>query len=193
MKKTKKNKPDQINTAVTVSNEDRTLFRESIGKITKIDSNQIITGRKKPKPNPIQSEQDDADVIKQLTDAPFSVPEVETGDELNFHRAGVQKQTLKKLRKGLFVVESELDLHGLTSITAKPALVDFLNRSLAMERRCVRIIHGKGHGSPDKKPVLKNKLNLWLQQREEVLAFCSARANDGGTGAVYVLLRVCKH
>lgn len=179
----KKSSPEQI------SEEDRQLFRNSVGEVSQIKKNHIVSDKNKPKPVPRQTQLDSKSVLEQLANDPFSVDEVSTGDELGFHRPGVQRQTLRKLRRGQFVIESELDLHGLTVATAKPELAHFLSYAQATGRRCVRIVHGKGHGSKNKLPVLKNKLNLWLQQRDDVLAFCSARANDGGTGAVYVLLK----
>ncbi|MCG8379470.1 MAG: Smr/MutS family protein, partial [Proteobacteria bacterium] len=104
-------------------------------------------------------------------------------------KPGLQKQTLRKLRRGQFNIEGELDLHGMTAVMAKEALSTFLKRCKSQNKRCIRIIHGKGLGSKDKKPVIKNKLNNWLQKRDDILAFCSAREVDGGTGAIYLLLK----
>jgi DNA-nicking Smr family endonuclease len=115
--------------------------------------------------------------------------EVETGEELVFLRSGVQRKILHKLRRGFYSVEAELDLHGMIVPEARRAVVEFLHYCQAKERYCVRIVHGKGYGSSNKLPVLKNKLNHWLRQRDEILAFCSARQFDGGTGAIYVLLK----
>lgn len=172
-----------------ISEEDRRLFREAIGNVDKIELNRVDHEVKKPKPIPQQTKHDELQVLEQLANAPFEVEEVETGDELSFIRPGVQKNTLRKLRRGYFIVEKELDLHGLIVAEAKTVLNQFLTRVIGSGKRCVRIIHGKGHGSKNKTPVLKNKLNLWLQQDDRVLAFCSAKNNDGGTGAVYVLVK----
>ena len=95
----------------------------------------------------------------------------------------------RKLRRGGWVIQGELDLHGHTGDEARIALAAFLNRCMLEDRRCVRIIHGKGHGSKNRLPVLKNKVRHWLTQREDVLAFCQARTVDGGAGAVIVLLK----
>ena len=95
----------------------------------------------------------------------------------------------RKLRRGGWVIQGELDLHGHTGDEARVALAAFLNRCMLEDRRCVRIIHGKGHGSKNRLPVLKNKVRHWLTQREDVLAFCQARTVDGGAGAVIVLLK----
>jgi DNA-nicking Smr family endonuclease len=107
---------------------------------------------------------------------------------LSFHRAGVRIQVMRRLRRGLYPTEDELDLHGMTQAEARNRLADFIARSRDSGRRCVRIIHGKGSRSA-RGPVLKTAVNLWLRRHMDVMAFTSARAIDGGTGAVYVLLR----
>jgi DNA-nicking Smr family endonuclease len=108
---------------------------------------------------------------------------------LSFHRAGVRVQVMRRLRRGLYPTEDELDLHGLTQTSARDSLADFIARSRDSGRRCVRIIHGKGYRSGARGPVLKTAVDLWLRRHTDVMAFTSARAIDGGTGAVYVLLR----
>jgi DNA-nicking Smr family endonuclease len=108
---------------------------------------------------------------------------------LSFHRAGVRIQAMRRLRRGLYPIEDELDLHGLNQAEARDRLADFIARSRASGRRCVRIIHGKGSRSGGRGPVLKTAVNLWLRRHMDIMAFTSARAIDGGTGAVYVLLR----
>ena len=122
----------------------------------------------------------------------YDPAEVETGEELIYARSGLQHRILKKLRRGQFVVSAECDLHGMTVPVARQALAEFLARCRLQHQTCVRIIHGKGHGSVQRIPVLKTKVGKWLQQREEVLAYCSARPMDGGTGAVYVLLKALR-
>jgi len=110
------------------------------------------------------------------------------GDELSFVRPGVQRAQLRKMRKGFYPIRDELDLHGMTIADAKQQLAIFLQECLRRRERCVRIIHGKGYHSRDQQPILKGKLNLWLRQCRQVLAFCSAPAIGGGTGALYLLL-----
>ena len=113
-----------------------------------------------------------------------------TGDgPLSFQRAGVRLQVMRRLRRGLYPIEDELDLHGLTQTAARERLADFLARSRDGGCRCVRIIHGKGYRSGVRGPVLKTAVNLWLRRHSDVMAFVSARAIDGGAGAMYVLLR----
>jgi DNA-nicking Smr family endonuclease len=120
---------------------------------------------------------------------PIDESDIVTGEELFFTRTGIQNNVLRKLKRGQFSIEEELDLHGKTSAEAKILVAEFLLYCTQTNLRVVRIIHGKGRGSFNKQPVLKFKVNHWLQQRDEVLAFCSARQVDGGTGAIYVLLK----
>ncbi len=113
---------------------------------------------------------------------------LETGEELEFIRPGIQHRLFQELRRGRIPPESMLDLHGLRVVEARKALAGFLSHAIRHRLRVVQIIHGKGSRSEDQQPILKQKINQWLRQREEVLAFCSAPRFDGGTGAVYVLL-----
>ena len=108
---------------------------------------------------------------------------MESGEELLFLRPGVSRQTLRRMRRGRWVVEANLDLHGLTRSEAAAAVAEFLHRCTAQRMRCVRIVHGKGLG------VLKAKLRRWLPMKDEVLAFTQAPAAQGGSGALLVLLR----
>jgi DNA-nicking Smr family endonuclease len=119
----------------------------------------------------------------------LSEAEVQTGEYLEFVRPGIQKRLLQALRRGDIEIGLELDLHGLTVHYAQEFFDDFLRECQRRKIRCARIIHGKGYRSQNRQPVLKQKVNYWLRLREEVLAFCSAARHDGGSGAVYVLLR----
>jgi DNA-nicking Smr family endonuclease len=110
-------------------------------------------------------------------------------DPLSFRRPGVREQTLRHLRRGRYPVEDQLDLHGLSQAAARDYLADFIAASRNVGLRCVRVVHGKGYRSGARGPVLKIAVNTWLRHHPDVLAFTSARAIDGGTGAVYVLLR----
>jgi DNA-nicking Smr family endonuclease len=132
--------------------------------------------RPEPLPKAVEEEDDFAD-REQIETPPF----------LEFRREGIQHRTFNDLRRGIIEPEATLDLHGLRVLEARKALARFLTQSTARGRRCVRIIHGKGRGSSEQ-PILKQKINQWLPQREEVLAFTSAPRWDGGTGVVYVLL-----
>ena len=133
-------------------------------------------------PDPAVTGNDDR--LAPLIDLP-----IETGDELLFVRPGVQRRLLQELRRGHLPPQEMLDLHGLRVAEARSLLEEFLAYARRHRLRVIHIIHGKGYGSHSRQPVLKQKVNQWLRQREQVLAFCSAPAFDGGTGAVYVLLK----
>jgi DNA-nicking Smr family endonuclease len=172
-----------------LSDEEGELFRRATQRVTPLKHDKTVHPRKRPSPVPRQTHLEQQRVMRDMLSDAFDPTEIETGEELLFSRKGLQHGLIRKLRRGQFTVQAELDLHGLTVDEARQALAEFLVDVRAMGARCVRIIHGKGYGSRHKQPVLKNKLNGWLQQRDEVLAFCSARQVDGGTGAVYVLLK----
>ena len=125
----------------------------------------------------------------QLLSDDLEISDYRTGDELRYSRPGLSKALLRKLRKGEYLVEAELDLHGKIVSEAKQSVGLFLKKCCNTQRRCIRIIHGKGLGSPGGQPKLKIKLDIWLRQRDDVLAYCSAQPQDGGMGAVYVLLK----
>ncbi len=110
-------------------------------------------------------------------------------EALSFRRSGVRDQVMRRLRRGLYPVEDELDLHGLNQAAARDSLSEFLEINRNAAHRCVRIVHGKGYRSGARGPILKIAVNAWLRRHPDVMAFTSARAIDGGTGAVYVLLR----
>jgi DNA-nicking Smr family endonuclease len=132
---------------------------------------------------------DEAALQESLSDE-FSIDTLlEIDEELSFVRGGIGPDVLRKLRGGGWVTQDQLDLHGLRTDQARTALSQFVRDSVKRGMRCVRIIHGKGLGSLGKKPVLKNKVRNWLVQKDEVLAFCQARAADGGSGALMVLLK----
>lgn len=123
-----------------------------------------------------------------LADLPLTTTPVEAGDSLAFRRSGVRDQELRRLKRGQYRIEDELDLHGLNQAAARDLLADFIAAGRANGLRCVRIVHGKGHRSGSRGPVLKSAVNEWLRRLPDVVAFTSARPLDGGTGAVYVLL-----
>ncbi len=182
MKKTRK---------ASISAEDVSLFRASMTDVTPLGrAGKIEQERLLPRPVPKQRLLDDRETLKDsLSDhAPWD-PATETGDELSYARNGIGMQTLRKLRRGHWVTQAELDLHGLTVAEARDLMVEFLNLCSRRGLRCVRIIHGKGLRSKNREPVLKQKVGRWLMQRDEILAFCQARPADGGGGAVVALLK----
>jgi DNA-nicking Smr family endonuclease len=173
-------------------NEDTTqLFREAVEGVARIPSpNRADTRVPRLKPIPRQRQIDEQQVLRDSLCDPIDILEAgESGEELFFVRPGVPKAALRKLKRGGWVTQAELDLHGMRSEEARLSLSGFLQQCARQDCRCVRIIHGKGLRSRNREPVLKYKLRHWLTQREDVLAFCQARSVDGGAGAVIVLLK----
>ena len=170
-------------------NDDKHLFRDAVRGTRRLKTNTIKPYRTRIKPIPEQSLKDEKCVIQEtLEPLPYDV-HLEQGDDLIYTRPGIQQSVMKKLKRGQFSIEAELDLHRLTSDQAHEALMDFIVRCQRQHIRCVRVIHGKGLSSKNQIPVLKSKVNTWLRQWDNVLAFCSARRCDGGNGALYVLLK----
>jgi DNA-nicking Smr family endonuclease len=167
------------------------LFRRAVADAVPLPpSDRAEIRQQRPKPIAHQRQADERQVLVDALSDPWDwEAAVSTGEELFYSRPGVPTAALRKLRRGGWVIKAELDLHGHTGDEARVALAAFLNRCMLEDRRCVRIIHGKGHGSKNRLPVLKNKVRHWLVQREDVLAFCQARTVDGGAGAVIVLLK----
>lgn len=172
-----------------LAEDDRALFQSSVGPVKPVAHDRVEPALPRPPARAKFRERDEQDVLHDMLSDGFDPGELETGEELWYARRGLQHRTLKRLRRGQFAVQAECDLHGLTVVEARQALSVFLHECLARDHRCVRVIHGKGHGSHQRIPILKGKVGGWLRQRDEVLAFCSARPVDGGTGAVYVLLK----
>jgi DNA-nicking Smr family endonuclease len=166
--------------------EEPDLFRSEMNGTRQHRHDRVEPYRKKlrPFPLPLKEQTDLQDEGQKLVDL-----NIETGDVLEFVRPGIQNRLFQELRRGHLPPQETLDLHGLRVAEARIELTRFLAFTRHHRLRVVRIIHGKGFGSEMKQPVLKQKINQWLRQRSEVLAFCSAARFDGGTGAVYVLLR----
>jgi DNA-nicking Smr family endonuclease len=169
--------------------QDRELFRRAVGPVKRLHCDRVEPRGSPPAPIPRFTQADERQVLADMVSDCFEPADLETGEELYYRGEGVQQAVLRKLRRGQFQVGAVLDLHGMTVVSAREALVEFLHEVRRGNLSCVRIIHGKGNGSRHRGPVLKQKINHWLRQRDEVLAFCSARPVDGGTGAIYVLLR----
>lgn len=170
-----------------LSPEDRILFRETVGSVRPVHHDRVEHNHR-PRPEPRLSQDDERQVVDELLSWPEEPDELDTGEELYYRRDGVQNNVLRKLRRGQYRVSAVLDLHGMNVATARQALLHFLYTAKREHMTCVRIIHGKGLRSRHKGPVIKTKVNTWLRQRDDILAFCSARPMDGGTGAIYVLL-----
>ena len=174
-----------------VSHDPAELFRQVAGAVAPLkDKNLADVERPVPAPRPRQREEDEREVLREAIEAPLSFEDrLDTGDEAAYLRTGLPRRVLTDLRRGRWVVQGELDLHGLTRDEARASLARFIALSLQQGRRCLRVIHGKGHGSPGRMPVLKHLSRGWLAQREDILAFCQARPHDGGDGALLVLLQ----
>lgn len=172
-----------------MGDEDQKKFKQALQGVRVLEQDKIPPHTNRPRPIPKQTLRDEKQVVDNLLSDEFDAAEIESGDELLHARPGLQKNVLRRLRRGEYTISAELDLHGYTVAQAREALVNFLNSERRARHTCVRIVHGKGRGSPGRKPVLKSKVFHWLCQRDEVLAICPARPFDGGTGAAYVLLR----
>jgi DNA-nicking Smr family endonuclease len=164
---------------------DSELFRAEVSDAEPLHAERAVPYRERPapvpRPRPAEEPQENPTLLAES--------EVETHDYLLYTRPGVQKRVLADLQRGRIAPELEVDLHGLRAEHARALLGEFFADCRQRRVRCARIIHGKGMGSGSRQPVLKCKVNYWLRLREDVLAFCSAPRREGGTGAVYVLLR----
>lgn len=170
---------------------DQDLFRSAFHDVEPITPHgRFLHPPTRLPPIPLSMLRDEREVIHESLHDPIRWDEdAENGEELSYVRPGLSRQTLRRLRRGDWVSQAELDLHGLTKVEAKLELADFLHECKRRGTRCVRIIHGKGLRSKNREPVLKHHVRHWLMLREEVLAYVQARPNDGGGGAVMVLLK----
>jgi DNA-nicking Smr family endonuclease len=169
-----------------VAPEDAALFREAIGDVRRIEIEAGAIERTAPAPEPLRFAQDEAEALRESRE--FSPRDfVEASDVLAFRRDEVPEKTLRQLKRGQFSVLDEIDLHQLRAADAETLLKQFLNEARQESRLCVRVIHGKGLRS-ESGPVLKTLVDRILRHRGDVLAFASAPANQGGAGAVLVLL-----
>jgi DNA-nicking Smr family endonuclease len=167
-----------------ITKEDQELFRESIGIVEKIASDLVILTPEKPKPLNTRG----STINQTDTNYGFSSLAPVMGEKLFYARPSTPRRTINALRKGKIEIEATLDLHGLTSKQAEQLLSKFMQQSLRDGLFSLLIVHGKGFGSPQKHPVLKNLVNNWLRNQNYVIAFCSAGHHDGGTGAVRALI-----
>jgi DNA-nicking Smr family endonuclease len=154
---------------------------------TKGDDRVSQTDSKKPKPIPRFSRQAESDLAADMPNANAADIEIDAGDDLRFARDGVQPMVLRKLRRGDYPIQDQIDLHGMNALEARRYVDDFLDYAASEGYRAVRIVHGKGNHS-QQGPILKRHIGVWLRKRNNVLAYVSAQQADGGTGALYVLL-----
>jgi len=172
--------------------EQQTFAAAMRGVRRRAESSHQQPYRARPSTRPKSREADDLEVLAELRAAPLDYETLESGDTLIYRAPGLQDSVWRRLRRGHYRIGAELDLHGLNRERARNEVHRFLADCHDRNCRCVRIIHGKGRGSPNTGPVIKSLLDSWLRRRHDVLAFCSAQPQDGGTGAVYVLLRAAE-
>ena len=171
--------------------EEANLFKAEVKDVVPIRvANRAKVSGPRPLPLPKQRLADEEAALKASLSDEIDIERLlDTDESLSFRQPGLGIEVVRKLRRGEWSIQAQLDLHGLRSDEARLALVGFLSESLSNNMRCLRVIHGKGLGSINKEPVLKGKVLKWLIQRDEVMAFCQARPNDGGSGALLILLR----
>jgi DNA-nicking Smr family endonuclease len=169
---------------------ERHLFRLSVGDITPLeDAGKVLLQPPPPEPVPRQRELDEQAALEEALSDEMDVETLlETDEGLSFRRRHIGQDVVRRLRRGQWAIQAQVDLHGLRRDEAREALQAFLRLSRRLGHRCVRVVHGKGLGSPGKSPVLKSRVRAWLIQSRAVLAFVQARASQGGHGAVIVLL-----
>lgn len=171
------------------------LFAATIGPVRSLRNSNRVNHLPAPTaPLARMRERDEAQVLRELLSDDFTPSSLlETDESLSFLRQGVAAEVLRKLRSGHWSIRRQIDLHGLRTEEAREALSEFLRRARRDGLRCLRVIHGKGHGSPGKMPVLKSRVCSWLAQKAEVMAYVQAKASDGGAGALLVLLAPAPH
>ena len=171
---------------------ERMLFQDAVGPV------QALRGMHErrwhvpepPEPQPVQRELDEERVLRESLSDEFDVGTLlDVDDQLSFRRSGIGTDVTRRLRAGHWSIQRQLDLHGLRTDEAREALGEFIRLAHRTGLRCVRVVHGKGLGSPGKTPVLKSRVQRWLVQKKEVLAFVQARPAEGGAGALVVLLQ----
>ncbi len=181
---------ERIAAAMRLAEQERRVFELTVGPVTPMRSvARVVHDLELPEPEPRQRQADERAVLLQALSDEIDIDSLlETDETLSFRREGISLEVVRKLRRGHWSLQAQLDLHGLRRDGAREALGLFIHDSARRGLRCVRVIHGKGHGSPGREPVLKGRVRRWLVQKNEVLAFVQARASDGGAGALMVLL-----
>lgn len=181
---------ERVAAALRLAEQERRVFELTVGPVTPLRQvDRVLHEREQPAPEPRQREADERAVLLQALSDEIDIDTLlDTDETLSFRRDGISLEVVRKLRRGHWSLQAQLDLHGLRRDAAREALGLFIHDSARRGLRCVRVIHGKGHGSPGREPVLKGRVRRWLVQKNEVLAFVQARASDGGAGALMVLL-----
>ncbi|MFC7462509.1 Smr/MutS family protein [Hydrogenophaga defluvii] len=169
----------------------KNLFANAVGPVKPLRSSGHKHLRPQPAlPLPLQRERDEQAVMQEALSDEFDAETLlHTDDHLSFRRPGMGVDVVRRLRAGTWSIQRQIDLHGLRREDAREALGQFIREAHKAGLRCVRVVHGKGLGSPGRMPVLKGRVHSWLIQKNEVMAFVQARPLDGGAGALVVLLR----
>lgn len=186
---TKAMAPTKDKNGPSPQDDDADLFRRRMSDARPLRQDTVSTPPSRPTPKASFSRRDERDALRESLEPDAESMEFESGQNLSFARPSVGRRTFRKLARGNFSVQSEIDLHGLIVAEARTALAEFIEESVDRGHHCVRVIHGKGLRSGHRGPILKRKVDTWLRKWDAVLAFISARQVDGGTGAVYVLLK----
>ena len=176
--------------ALRQAERDRQLFRQVVGAVRPLPSaNRTTPPNFPPDPLPLQHWADEERVLQEAMSDEFDASTLlDTDEQLSFRRKGIGRDVVHKLRAGQWSIQRHIDLHGFRTDEARDALGAFIRQVHRHGLRCVRVVHGKGLGSPGRTPVLKGRVHSWLVQKNEVLAFVQARPADGGAGALVVLL-----
>ena len=170
---------------------EQNLFAHSVGRVSTLPSHGRVVSRPAPPlAEPRQREQDEQAVLREAISDECDVESLlDTDEALSYRRADIGVNVVRKLRRGGWAIQAQIDLHSLCRDDAREQLAAFLRDAARRGLRCVRVVHGKGNGSPGREPVLKAKVRSWLVQKQEVIAFVQARASEGGHGALVVLLK----
>jgi DNA-nicking Smr family endonuclease len=169
----------------------RNMFANAVGKVQPLPMTERVDLKQvAPAAAVLQHELDaQAALAESLSDEMDITSLLDTDAQLSFRRPGVGVDVVQKLRQGKWSIQRQVDLHGQRSDEARETLSRFIRDAHKQGLRCVRVVHGKGLGSPGKAPVLKDKVQRWLVQKAEVIAFVQAPPHKGGAGAVLVLLK----
>jgi len=167
------------------------LFENAVGPVHRLKAHgRADVRRPRPPPVALQRALDERAALQSTWSDELDVESLlETDDALSFRRPDIAPDVLGRLRRGQWAIQDHIDLHGLNRDQARDRLAEFVRDAVQRGLRCVRVVHGKGHGSPGRTPVLKGKVRAWLTQKADVAAFTQARPADGGAGAIVVLLR----
>ncbi len=170
---------------------ERELFARAIGAVKPLSAPaRVVLQSQPPPPQALQKDLDDQAVLRESLSDEFDVSTLlDVDDQMSYRAKGIGTDITRKLRRGEWSIQGQIDLHGLRSDEAREALSQFMREAVRQGWRCLRVVHGKGLGSPGREPVLKSKVQRWLVQKAEVLAFVQAKPSEGGAGALLVLLR----